>query len=147
MEDVASKESDENTGKDNLFVPIKCGKKKKVDVATEALHALNKLGERDHTKDLIDFMKDQMQKSQEHEMKVLQMILSSESATPQQNVHNCGIDPMYEQPRMPAYSHWNSVPAFQPILQPSPVHSRPSSSRSLNFADENSEQEPIYHSL
>ena len=80
-EDVTSNKSDENGGKDNLFIPIKRDKKKKKeDVAAEALQALNKIVERDHTKELIDFMKDQIQKSQEHELKVLQMILSSENA-------------------------------------------------------------------
>ena len=68
-EDVTSNKSDENGGKDNLFIPIKCdNKKKKEDVAAEALQALNKIVERDHTKELIDFMKDQIQKSQEHEL-------------------------------------------------------------------------------
>ena len=62
-EDITSNKSDEDGGKDNLFIPIKRDKKKKKeneDVATEALRALNKIVERDHAKELMDFMKDQM---------------------------------------------------------------------------------------
>ena len=126
-------------------------RRKKKDVAAEALQALNKIVERDHTKELIDFMKDQIQKSQEHELKVLQMILSSENARPSRNVYNPGIDPMYEQSHVPSHPHWNSVSTFQPILNPSPVHSRPSSSssssHSLNFGDKRSDEGSIYHPL
>ena len=128
-------------GKNNLFIPIKRDKKKKKeDVAAEALRALNKIVERDHTKELMDFMKDQMQKSQEHELKVLQMILSSENAPPSRNVYNPGIDPRYEQPHVPSYPHWNSVSTF---------HSRPSSScsSSHSFSDKRNEEELMYHPL
>jgi hypothetical protein len=72
FEDTATKGSDVHEAKDNLFIPIKRNKtKKKEDVAVEALQVLNKVVERDHTKEPIDFMKDQMEKSQEHELKVL----------------------------------------------------------------------------
>ena len=80
-EDVTSNKSDENGGKDNLFIPIKRDKKRiKEDVAGEALQDLNIIIKKDHTKQLLVLMKDQMQKSQEHELQVLQMILSSENA-------------------------------------------------------------------
>lgn len=77
FEDTATKGSDEHEGKDNLFIPIKRDKrKKKEDVIVEALQVLNKVVERDHTNEVLDLMKDQMQKAQEHELKVLKMIFS-----------------------------------------------------------------------
>ncbi|CAB4010861.1 Hypothetical predicted protein [Paramuricea clavata] len=154
-EDTATKGSDEHEGKDKLFIPIKPNKtKKKEDVAVEALQVLNKVVERDHTKELIDFMKDQMEKSQEHELKVLKMNISSESIPQPRNVHPRGIESVYQQPHMPTHCHWNSGSTFQSNLQPSPNQSRPSSSlsssSSLSFNNTEPmahEQEPTYHSL
>lgn len=155
VQDDASKSSDEERGKDNLFIPVPPSrKKKKVEPVDEALQLIKKAVEKDHTKDLIDFMKDQMQKSQEHELKVLQMILNSESVPPSRNVHPHGIPPVYQQPYMPPNFHWNSGSAFQPILQASPMHARPpsnsssSSSSSMNLNEPTSELEnPTYYSL
>ena len=58
-EDVTLNKSDENGGKDNLFLPIKRDKKrKKEDVAGEALLALNIIIKKDHTKELLVLVKD-----------------------------------------------------------------------------------------
>ena len=139
--------------KDILFIPIKHDKKKKGDeVVVKVLQVLNKVVEGDHTKELLYFMKHQMQKAEERELEVLKKIFSEETVPKRRPVHPHVTDPVYQQPYMPTRPHWNS--AFQPIFQCSTNHSRPysglspSSSNSFNISKPTSNKRAIiYHSL
>ena len=74
---------DENDGKnkngekrqEKLFVPVKGGgKKKKTDNGAEAVKLLKQMVENDTTKNVIDSLCDEMEKSREHKLKLFQMM-------------------------------------------------------------------------
>ena len=69
-------------GQGALFVPVKNVKKRqstkeKLDATTvEVMHRLKSTIENDPTKELITFMKEELEKSREHELKLFQLMLS-----------------------------------------------------------------------
>lgn len=77
-----SSERPEGEEKDPLFVPVKNVRKKqttkeKLDATTlEAMNLVRSTIENDPTKELISFMREEMEKSREHEFKLLQLMLS-----------------------------------------------------------------------
>ncbi|CAH3122860.1 unnamed protein product, partial [Pocillopora meandrina] len=77
-----SSEGLEGEEKDPLFVPVKNVRKKqttkeKLDATTlEAMNLVRSTIENDPTKELISFMREEMEKSREHEFKLLQLMLS-----------------------------------------------------------------------
>ena len=61
-----------------MFVPVKQPKRKsnRDDPICEAIKLMKTIVEKDPSKELISFMKDDMEKAREHELKLIQMMLS-----------------------------------------------------------------------
>lgn len=60
----------------NLFVPTR-SKKRKVDPTTAAVELMQKVLEKDPTKDLLDFYREENEKSRNHELKIMQLIMAA----------------------------------------------------------------------
>ena len=75
-------ESGDDSGKDNeRFVPVKTKRrpssKERLDLAaTKALTLIEEAVQNDPTKELMSFIKEEMEKSREHELKLFQLLLS-----------------------------------------------------------------------
>ena len=83
-------DSEESAGEKKLFVPIKNRRKKRKDFASRAVECMEKLLDRDPTKDLLEFYREENDKARKHEMQLMQMIMSaqvqdSEHFSPQGN--------------------------------------------------------------
>ncbi|CAH3153764.1 unnamed protein product, partial [Porites lobata] len=78
IEPTASGSSDESAGEKKLFVPIKNRGKKRKDFASSAVECMEKLLERDPTKDLLEFYREENEKARKHEMQLMQMIMSAQ---------------------------------------------------------------------
>ena len=68
------------------FVPVKSAptkKQKKEDPLVEAIHLMRSVIENDPTKQLIQFLKSDIEKSREHEVKLFQLLLSHFNPNPQ----------------------------------------------------------------
>ena len=76
-EDTSESEASSNN-QSNVFVPIKQGKKKssRDDPICEAMKLMKTIAEKDPSKELINFMKEDIQKAREHELQLMQMMLS-----------------------------------------------------------------------
>ena len=72
-------ENESGSGKSNkLFVPTRPAKKmKKQDPVVEAINLLHTIIENDPTKDIINFMKEDIQRSREHEYQLCQLLFSN----------------------------------------------------------------------
>ena len=73
--------SDDSVKEKELFVPIKTKRKQlskeRLDLATtEVLTLVREAVQNDPTKELISFMKEEMEKSREHELRLFQLLLS-----------------------------------------------------------------------
>lgn len=76
-EDTSESEAS-SANQSNVFVPIKQAKRKsnRDDPICEALKLMNTIAEKDPSKELINFMKEDVAKAREHELRLMQMILS-----------------------------------------------------------------------
>ena len=93
-----------NSEKDHerLFVPVKgSAKKKKPDNSAEAVKLLKQIAENDHSKNVIDSLRDEMEKSREHELKLFQMMCQTFTGRQQQE-----------------YSYQNMAQSATPLLAP-----------------------------
>ena len=74
---------------ENIFVPIKSTKKKssKRDTVCEALDLIKQTIVNDPTKDMIALMREELQKSREHETKLVERLLSANNNPPQQQIY------------------------------------------------------------
>lgn len=61
-----------------LFVPVKKRGKKRKDVASSVVECMEKLLERDPTKDLLEFYREENEKARRHELQLMQMIMSAQ---------------------------------------------------------------------
>ena len=77
-EDTSESEASSANQSKNLFVPTKQSKRKsnRDDPICDAIKLMKTIAEKDPSKDLINFMKDDTEKSREHELKLMQMMLS-----------------------------------------------------------------------
>ena len=68
----------------NVFVPLKQAKRKsnRDDPICEALKLMKTIAEKDPSKELINFMKEDVAKAREHELRLMQMILSCGNQQP-----------------------------------------------------------------
>ena len=64
-----------------LFVPVKNRGKKRKNVASIAVECMEKLLERDPTKELLEFYREENEKSRRHELQLMQMIMSVQQPT------------------------------------------------------------------
>ena len=71
-------DSEERAGEKKLFVPIKNRGKKRKDFASSAVECMEKLLEKDPTKDLLEFYREENEKARKHEMQLMQMIMSTQ---------------------------------------------------------------------
>ena len=59
------------------FVPVKKGKKRvKVDPVVEAIETMKQVIEKDPTKDLLEFFKEENERARQHEMRLMQMMMA-----------------------------------------------------------------------
>ena len=79
-------ENESGSGKSNkLFVPSRQAKKmKKQDPVVEAINLLRTTIENDQNKDIINFMKEDIQRSREHEYRLCQLLCSNGQNKPMQ---------------------------------------------------------------
>lgn len=61
-----------------LFVPVKNRGEKRKEVASSAVECMEKLLERDPTKDLLEFYREENEKARRHELQLMQIIMSSQ---------------------------------------------------------------------
>ena len=75
---VDTSESEMSSVDQNMFVPVKQPKRKsnRDDPICEAIKLMKTIAEKDPSKELITFMKDDIEKAREHELKLMQMMLS-----------------------------------------------------------------------
>lgn len=71
-------DSEESAGEKKIFVPIKNRGKKRKDFASSAVECMEKLLEKDPTKDLLEFYREENEKARKHEMQLMQMIMSTQ---------------------------------------------------------------------
>ena len=78
-----SEESTDNGSSDDkkLFVPVKNRGKKRKNVASSAVECMEKLLERDTTKELLEFYREENEKARRHELQLMQMIMSVQQPT------------------------------------------------------------------
>ena len=76
-------DSEESAGEKKLFVPIKNRGKKRKDFASRAVECMEKLLDRDPTKDLLEFYREENDKARKHEMQLMQMIMSAQVQNPE----------------------------------------------------------------
>ena len=83
-EDTSESEASSSNQSKNVFVPIKEPKRKsnRDDPICEAIKLMKTIAEKDPSRDLINFIKDDMEKSREHELKLMQMMLSCGNQQP-----------------------------------------------------------------
>ena len=82
-EDTSESEAS-SANQSNVFVPLKQAKRKsnRDDPICEALKLMNTIAEKDPSKELINFMKEDVAKAREHELRLMQMILSCGNQQP-----------------------------------------------------------------
>ena len=119
----------------NVFVPVKKSKKedskKRMDAAVlESIGLLKEVVNNDTSKDMISFLREEMDKSREHELKLIQMLNSGGSAAQQQQQHafqpmpNSGNTQYIENGSIANYSqNWHGSGTFaHNISQPEMPH-------------------------
>lgn len=150
------------------FVPVKSApakKLKKEDPLVEAIHLMRSAIENDPTKELIQFLKSDIEKQREHELKLFQLLLSNSNPNPQPQYHHHGdyVSPsgVNQGLSMPPpnfgsqsdYVFWEgNNRSFRPIpvpqVAPSPSFSTDSSnSRSSPLTVREGSASPYYHPL
>ena len=82
-EDTSESEAS-SANQSNVFVPLKQAKRKsnRDDPICEALKLMNTIAEKDPSKELINFMKEDVAKAQDYELRLMQMILSCGNQQP-----------------------------------------------------------------
>ena len=72
-----------NTSSDDrkLFVPVKNRGKKRKNVSSSAVECKEKLLERDPTKELLKFYKEENEKARRHELQLMQVIMTVQQPT------------------------------------------------------------------
>ena len=123
-----------NSEKDHerLFVPVKgSAKKKKPDNSAEAVKLLKQIAENDHSKNVIDSLRDEMEKSREHELKLFQMMCQTFTGRQQQEYSYQNMaqnatplsTPFNQDNLQPTafinQGFQNSLHVLQPVFQPS----------------------------
>ena len=153
--DVASEsESESKPGK--LFVPVKENKRsRKDDPVCEAMKLMKTVIENDPTKEIINFMKEDVQKAREHELKLLQMMLSHGNW--QQSTQGCHVPVASHNYFQPdpfcaplGNQHRNQDMSQEYLFQPvSHTMSRPASAQSNASSSSSSTTQDMvfYHSL
>ena len=115
------------------YVPVKGSAKKKPDNSAEAVKLLKQIAENDHSKNVIDSLRDEMEKSREHELKLFQMMCQTfttghqqqeysyqnmaQSATPLSAPFN--QDNLQPSTAVINQGFQNSLHVLQPVFQPS----------------------------
>ena len=79
--DEISKDSAGNTSV-KLFMPVKSQKRKKDESVSEALKLMKTMVDNDPTKDLVNMIQTEMERSREHEMNLMKMIISAGNQQP-----------------------------------------------------------------
>ena len=119
-------------------------KKKKPDNSTEAVKLLKQIAENDHSKNVIDSLLDEMEKSREHELKLFQMCQTftgrqqqeysyqhmAQNATPLSTPFN--QDNLQPSTAFINQGFQNSLHVLQPVFQPSGSSQSFSTSLSLS---------------
>ena len=154
------------------FVPVKSAttkKLKKEDPLVEAIHLMRSAIENDPTKQLIQFLKSDIEKSREHEVKLFQLLLTHSNPNPQTQygltshhqggyVSPSGINQGLSMPTsnfapQSDYTLWEgNQRSFQPIsvppMAPSPSLSTDSSNpRGSPISLREGNASPFYHSM
>lgn len=162
-EDILDEHKNSSVGE---FVPVKTvptKRQKKEDPLVEAIHLMKTAIENDPTKELIKFLKSDIEKSGEHELKLYQMLLTHSNPSPQPqyaNHHGDYVAPnvVNQAPSTPHqfapqcdYASWDgNHNSFRPIprVAPSPSFSSNSSyTRSSPRSLREGSESPFYHSL
>ena len=113
-----------------LFFPVRGRTKKNIsDTGAEALKLLKELVENDTTKNVIDSIKEEMEKSRQHELKLFQMMCQT-FAPPQpqpQNVPQPSFPPQFIADDQPSTSFVNhgfsdNMHTLQPVILPPGFH-------------------------
>ena len=91
-----------------MFLPVKERKRsRKYDLVCEAIQLMKTVIENYPTKDLINFMKEDIQKAREHELKLFQMMLSQGNRQESPKVHNPISSHNYCHPHTVVADHGN----------------------------------------
>ena len=121
-----SVESLDDSGKEKeLFVPVKTKRrqssKERLDSATtETLTLVREAVQNDPTKELISFMKEEMEKSREHELKLFQLLLSHRSNASFNSTSYSGNEHNPYSGNLSSYPSWHNAaqgPSSQPGLR------------------------------
>ena len=121
----------------NLFVPVKNRKKVKStteieNAISESLSVIKDIANNDPTKEMINFLRDEMAKAREHELKMMQLIFNNPMPTGNfAPPHHYGYQRNYHQPS----EIQNNCPQWQGEYRPSPYHI-PNSSTSESLSAE-----------
>ena len=102
-----------SSNKERLVINKRSRKKKKQDVINEALNVIKSAIEKDPTKEVLSYLRDESEKAREHELKVMQMLTQSLSTFQSQQMYNM-------QPKYPEYTCEGGSQAWQhtQMLQP-----------------------------
>jgi hypothetical protein len=103
-----------------LFVPVKNAsrKRKSDDNLKEILGAVKKMSEKDNMKEYLEFLREESEKSRQHELKMMQLFLTSQTQTSQTNVYQ-------QQPMQSPYG--------PPFNSTTPVYMHPSDDSDRTF--------------
>ena len=102
-----------SSNKERLVINKRSRKKKKQDVINEALNVIKSAIEKDPTKEVLSYLRDESEQAREHELKVMQMLTQSSSTFQPQQMYNM-------QPKYPEYTCEGGSQAWQhtQMLQP-----------------------------
>ena len=77
IEDTSETETSKSNQTKNMFIPIRSKRKNnKDDPICEAIKLMKTIVEKDPSKDLITFMKEDLERSRQHELQMMQMMLT-----------------------------------------------------------------------
>ena len=79
LEEASSSEPSTSTDKGKLVINKRSRKKKKEDVVNETLSLIKSAIEKDPTKEVLSYLRDESEKAREHELKLMQMLTQSSS--------------------------------------------------------------------
>lgn len=113
--------------KKDLFVPVKEKKTEKAGAMAEAVKCFNRLIENDPTKDLIQFLKEDNEKTRRHEMEMFKLQMQSQMEMQLQMIrhfsgYSQGMQGQFPQSNMPGTSYQNNANQgnnFVGLLDPS----------------------------
>ena len=132
VEQQLTKKASPDDGKEGIFIPVK--KKQKVkasdkisESAIEAINVVKDTLKNDPTKDLIAFMKEELEKSREHELKLVGLMQSfrqTDAQYPPHQLPSFGGMPCNEGSSLAAtnYSSWNIAIGTRVHNQPAAYH-------------------------